>query len=272
MSLVYQNSLIIGTTKIGKVKPDANGYRELVLGAFNCDNSAGAHYPLEPVKNMLVKSSSLMRRISDRALRSEYGHPRRNNMSPVEFLARVMDISEQCVCNHILKIDLDEERIVDETTGKKVAAIIGWVLPSGPYGPALDKQFDNPEENVCYSIRSITNDATNAQGQLVKTIKEIITWDYVNEPGIRFAKKRYSPALESLHFDDEPAMTNISDDVMDYTIFSEATILAAKAYTKTMGVGNESMDSMFDQLLSHGQVTTPYGTFYKKTSSSRWRV
>ena len=70
MSLVYQNSTIIGTTKVGSIKPDANGYREVVLGAFNCNNSGGAFYPLEPVKNLLVSSSSLMRRLKDRAIRS----------------------------------------------------------------------------------------------------------------------------------------------------------------------------------------------------------
>lgn len=265
MSLVYQNSTIIGTTKVGSIKPDANGYREVVLGAFNCNNSGGAFYPLEPVKNLLVSSSSLMRRLKDRALRSEYGHPRRNQMSPVEFLSRVLDIHEQSTCNHILKLELDEERVIDKDTNQKVSAIIGWITPSGPYGNALEKQFENPEENVCFSIRSITNDSTNSQGQLVKAIKEIVTWDYVNEPGIKYAKKYYSPALESI-------MNEISDDPIDYTIFNEETILAAKEYSRSMGIGTESMDSMFDQLLTKGQVATPYGTLYKKTSSSRWRT
>ena len=263
MSLVYQNSIIQGSTKIGTIKPDANGYREVVLGVMNVNNSGGAYYPLEPVKNLLLSGSSLMRRLNDRALRSEYGHPRRGMMSPVEFLARVMDIHEQSVCNHILRLELDEERIVDKTTGQKVAAIIGWIAPSGPYGDALERQFENPEENVCYSIRSITNDSRNAQGQLVKVIREIITWDYVNEPGIIYAKKSYSPSLESVM--DEP-----STNEMDYLIFNEQTILAAKEYSKTIGVGTESMDAMFDTLLTKGQVVTPYGTMYKKTSSARW--
>lgn len=265
MSLVYQNSLIIGSTKVGSIKPDANGYREVVLGAFNCNNSGGAYYPLEPVKNLLLSSSSLMRRLKDRALRSEYGHPRRNGMSPVEFLSRVLDINEQSVCNHILKLELDEERIIDKETNQKVAAIIGWITPSGPYGEALEKQFANPEENVCYSIRSITNDSTNSQGQLIKSIKEIVTWDYVNEPGIKYAKKYYSPSLESI-------MSEPSDNTMDYTIFNEATILAARDYSNSIGIGNESMNSMFDDLLTKGQVTTPYGTFYKKTASARWKA
>ena len=263
MSLVYQNSLIVGTTKVGSIRPDANGYREVVLGAFNCKNSGGAYYPLEPVKNLLMSNSTLMRRLKDRALRSEYGHPRRESMSPMEFLVRVMDIFEKSTCCHILKLELDEQRIVDRETNQKVSGIIGWIAPSGPCGDALEKQFDNPEENVCFSIRSITNDSTNMQGQLVKTIKEIITWDYVNEPGIIYAKKSYSPALESI-------MNEPSPHDIDYTLFNEETILAARDYTAERGIGNESTAAMFDQLLTKGQVTTPYGTFYKKTSSARW--
>lgn len=268
MSLVYQNSIIVGSTKIGTIKPDANGYREVVLGAMNVDNSAGAFYPLEPVKNLLLSNSSLMRRLKDRALRSEYGHPRRNGMSPVEFLTRVLDIHEQSTCNHILKLELDEERIVDKTNNTKVAAIIGWITPSGPYGEALEKQFENPEENVCYSIRSITNDSTDSTGKVIKVIKEIVTWDYVNEPGISYAKKTYSPSLES-RIQDEINLQSVNNDV-DYTIFNEETILAAREYSKTIGVSTESMSSLFDELLTKGQVTTPYGTFYKKTASSRW--
>lgn len=263
MTLVYQNSIITGSTKIGTIRPDANGYREVVLGAMNVKNSGGAFYPLEPVKKLLVSNSNLMRRLKERALRSEYGHPRRDNMSPVEFLTRILDIHEQSTCNHILKLDLDEERIIDKDTNVKVAAIIGAIKPSGPYGDALEKQFENPEENVCYSIRSITNDTTDSQGQLIKSIKEIVTWDYVNEPGISYAKKSYSPGLES-------AMHDISTDPMDYLLFNEETIIAAKLYSKQIGVGTESMNGMFDNLLTKGQVTTPYGVVYKRTPSAMW--
>lgn len=263
MSLIFQNNILIGTTKIGNIKPDANGYREVVLGAFNVDNSAGAHYPLEPVKNLLLSSSHLMRRVKDRALRSEYGHPRKDRMSPAEFLARVLDIREQHTCNHIMKIELDEQRVVDPETNQKIAAIIGWVYPSGPYGEVLEKQFQNPEESVSYSIRSITNDSYNYAGKLIKEIKEIVTWDYVNEPGIKYAKKGFSPALEGYN-------PNAVDNDLDYVMFDEQTILEARKLVQDNGIGTESINFMFDTLLTKGQVATPYGTFYKKPASSRW--
>jgi hypothetical protein len=62
----------------------------------------------------------------------------------------------------------------------------------------LKEQLENAKENVCFSIRSITDDYRDATGQVFKIIKEIYTWDYVNEPGISAARKWLSPALESL--------------------------------------------------------------------------
>lgn len=259
MTIVYQSNVLIGTTKIGSIKPDANGYYEMVLGAFDVHNSGGAFYPLEPFKNLLLSSSNLVRRIKDRALRSEYGHPRKDSLTPAEFLARVLDIREQLTCNHIMSIDLDENRVIDKETNKKIHAVVGLIYPSGPYGEVLTKQLQNPEESVSFSIRSITNDRYDSTGTLIKEIKEVVTWDYVNEPGISYAKKGYSPALESHGTND-----------LDYVVFDEETILEARRIVKSNGVGTESIDTMFDTLLTKGQVTTPYGTFYKKRASSRW--
>lgn len=263
MSIVYQNNILIGTTKVGTIKPDANGYREVVLGAFNVYNSGGAYYPIEPFKNLLLSSSNLMRRIKDRALRSEYGHPRKGSMTQVEFLARVLDILEEKTCCHIMGIELDENRVKDKETGQSIHAIVGKVFPSGPHGLVLEKQFNNPEESVSFSIRSITNDRIDSSGVLIKEIKEVVTWDYVNEPGISYAKKGYSPSVES--FD-----VNATEKDLDYVVFDEATILQAREYVKSHGIGNESNLALFDKLLTKGEVTTPYGTFYKKRSSSRW--
>lgn len=187
---------LVGTNKSGVLKPNADGYYTLVLGALNIFNSAGAYYPFESAKELFKESSSLIRRISNGALRGEMGHPRQNGMSMRDFMNRVMDIYEPNVCCHIRKVWLDYQGVKDER-GRPVIAIMGEVKPSGPMGQALKDALDNPSENVCFSIRSITNDTMNS-GVLHKHIRTIVTWDYVNEPGISVAKKWHSPALESL--------------------------------------------------------------------------
>lgn len=263
MSLVYQNNIIVGSTPVGSIKRDASGYYEVILGAFNVHNSGGAYYPLEPVKNLLLSSSDLMRRLHNRALRAEYGHPRRERMTDVQFLVRIMDIVELNTCAHINKLELDEKRVVDKDTGQTIAAMIGYIMPSGPHGPVLEKQFENKEENVCFSIRSITNDTVDYTGKVIKTIRQIVTWDYVNEPGIRYANKTYSPSV---------GMEGHSPHaILDACTFTEETILEARDYARTIGVATESSEMLFDTLLTKGSVVTPHGTFYKKPSSARWR-
>ena len=190
---------LLGTNKAGVLKPNAEGYYTLVLGALNIFNSGGAYYPYEPAKQLFMESSSLMRRIASGSLRGEYGHPRPTGMSSREFMGRVMDIQESNVCCHIRKVWIDSASVKDEN-GRPVIAILGEVKPSGPMGHALQASLDNPSENVCFSIRSITNDYM-VSGVTQKCLKTIVTWDYVNEPGLSVAKKWHSPALESFEED-----------------------------------------------------------------------
>lgn len=230
-AVVYQNTALVGTTKAGILKPDANGYYELVLGAFDYFNSADAYYTLEPFKLLLMSSSTLMRRVNRGALRSECGHPRfHSGMSRRDIILRLLDIHEDRTCAHIKSIALDEERVGKD--GRKVAAVIGMVKPSGPMGDFLATQLENPDENVCFSIRSLTHDTRNSAGTLIKAVKEIVTWDYVNEPGIDVATKYHSPSLESISFDTED-------------------LRAAESKALEYGVGMESAQEILTHLIKN---------------------
>jgi hypothetical protein len=197
--VTYGCQALVGTNKAGVLKPDKDGYYNgIVLGAFNVFNNGGAYYVFsERVKAMFEKSSQLMRRLADGALRSEYGHPRLlPGMKPSEFLTRVLDIYEPNVCCHIRSVSLDFNQITDKN-GQTVVAVLGSIKPMGPMGASLKASLDNPNENVCFSVRSLTDDRAFG-GTIQKDIKLIVTWDYVNEPGIQVAKKWNSPSLESI--------------------------------------------------------------------------
>jgi hypothetical protein len=56
--------------------------------------------------------------------------------------------------------------------------------------------MDNKMENTCFSVRSFTDDYVSG-GMVKKVVKEVITWDLVNEPGISVATKYNAPTLES---------------------------------------------------------------------------
>jgi hypothetical protein len=199
----YSCTALQGTNKTGALKPDGNGYYDVILGALNYFNTRGEFYPVEPARKLLEESSILMRRITNGNLRGEYGHPRfMPGMSKKDFLYRIMDTYEDKVCMHIAKVEIDETSVKGEN-GSAVIVFRGRIKPSGPYGDALRKQLDNPEENVCFSVRSITDDYLDATGTTIKCLKEIYAWDYVNEPGLKPASKWQSPSLENLRFNEE---------------------------------------------------------------------
>jgi hypothetical protein len=188
---------LAGVNKVGNLKQDENGYWTVVIGALGAYNSAGHFYEYESAKALFESSSSLMRRVSRGSLRGEYGHPRQDRgMSDSEFANRIMSIWETNTCCQFKEIWLDFESVKDEK-GKPVIAIMAKVIPSGPHGPVLEKQLKNKDENVCFSIRAFTDDFMEG-GERRRVLKTVVTFDYVNEPGMAVANKYKSPALESL--------------------------------------------------------------------------
>lgn len=212
-----------GTNKTGNIRPDADGYYEVVLGGLNVYNSANQYYPYEPAKELFLGSSQLMRRVSTGALRGEYGHPKlQPGQSMDSFAQRILSIYEECVSHHIKSVDLNFDDYKDKD-GRPIIAIIGKVLPMGPNGPALKASFENSNENVSFSIRAFTRD--ESYGRVTNRIlRNIVTWDYVNEPGIAIANKFQSPALEE-----------ISDLTFNKNHFERALLLP------TQGIAQESI-------------------------------
>jgi hypothetical protein len=220
----YSCTALVGTTKTGTLRCDPDGYYDVVLGGLDIFNSANAFYPLAPAKHLFEGSSDMMRRVSNGALRGEYGHPKMDsNMSKRDFLMRVLRIEESCVSHHIREVTLESG--MRDKMGRSVTAIMGRIKPMGPHAQALGDSLDNPKENVCFSIRSLTDDVIGQGGSRTKILKEIVTWDYVNEPGIAIANKYSYPALE---------------DISSHG-FDKSHLIAAQKHAMTgVGMGMES--------------------------------
>lgn len=196
-SIRFACTSLAGVNKVGKLKKDADGYYEVVVGALNFYNSAGQLYVYEQAKELFTSSSQLMRRVSRGALRGENGHPKKlPGMTNDQFAQRIMSIYEDRICCHFKSIEIDFDRVKDEN-GKPVVAIVAWVKPSGEQAKALQDTLDNPNENVCFSIRAFTDDFQE-RGITKRVLKTIVTWDHVNEPGISVAEKFRSPSLENV--------------------------------------------------------------------------
>lgn len=196
----YACTSLMGTNKAGMLKPDTNGYRPMVVGALNMFNSAGEFYTHDQAKALFDGSSQFQRRVQRGVLKGEYGHPKfEPGMRGDQFLHRVLTIDEDKICCHFREIWLESNAVKDKD-GKAVVAIMAWVKPSGPYGGYLKESLENPDENVCFSIRAFTDDRY-VGGVKQRTLKQIVTFDYVLEPGMAVAEKYKAPALESFQED-----------------------------------------------------------------------
>lgn len=201
-TITYGCTALAGTNKVGDLVKNKDGYYEMVLGALAAYNSAGAYYEANEAKVLFESSSELMRRINSGSLRGEVGHPRyQEGMSERAWFNRVNDILEPNCCCHFSEVRLSYDTLKDKE-GRPLVAVMGMVKPSGANERFLERQLDNSKENVCFSVRSFTNDIPQG-GRLVKYLKKIVTWDNVNEPGISVANKYSVPSLECIADDDD---------------------------------------------------------------------
>lgn len=230
MSLKYACTALVGTNKGGVLKPDENGYYRMILGAFNIYNSAGLWYNYETSKHIFEKSSSFMRRMSSGNLYSEEDHPQWIEGTPLDtYVARIKRIDPKNVCAHIRDIDVFPGDM--NADGTQVMLIYGSVKPDRERGKFLKAALDNPDQNVCFSLRALCDDAY-INGRVERTITEFITFDWVVEPGLNVAHKYNAPGLESFACESREDML-IPIEALESLISKRKSMQAA-------GVGLES--------------------------------
>lgn len=195
MALKYACSALVGTNKKGVLKPDDNGYYRMCVGAFNIYSSAGIWYGYEASKHLLDNSSSFIRRIYNGNLYSEEDHPQWPIGGKFEdYVARIKRIEPKNICAHLRDIEV----VPGDTgpDGTQIMLVYASVKPDRERGHLLKAALDNPDQNVCFSIRALCDDKY-VRGRIERTLTDIITFDWVVEPGIVKAHKYNSPALES---------------------------------------------------------------------------
>ena len=94
--VVFEFTRMKAAGKNGTIKPDASGYYDVILGAFNIHNASKAYYPFNEVKNLFTKSSDLMERVGNGQLYGEWGHPKPDpGMSDREYLIKLLTMHEE---------------------------------------------------------------------------------------------------------------------------------------------------------------------------------
>ena len=239
----FTSTALLGTGKKGVITPDADGYYTVVLGGLNVYNSIGQYYVYEQSKSLFESSSLFMRRVKSGKLRGENGHPKPWGMDKKLFFQRVLTIDEGNVSHHIKEIWLDFDSYKNGD-GSPMIAIMGKVKPTGPRAQVVLDALQNPSSNCCFSIRALTDDYYD-RGVEKRALKTVITFDYVNEPGIDIAEKYQSPALESLCVDQfsRSLVERSLRDIRQSGMAQESTIMTVDEFVSAMNwAGGSEID------------------------------
>lgn len=231
------------------LEKDKDGYYKVILGGFNTFNQSGAFYLADNVKEIVTdKTSILARRIESGFLKGEAGHPDLTpGMSKKDFLLRNMQLDLTRISHNIKEVVLIPTNTPSGLSGKgNMIRVEGLVKPAGPYGDSLLKDLEDPSVNVAFSIRCFTMD-TVIGGVTIKEVKQIVTWDWVVEPGIKLANKWDKLSLES----------------RDICSFSLNELLTTGALPSEVIASMEAADikSITDELISRVSATRDLSHF-----------
>lgn len=202
MELFFSETKLKALQKSGTIEPDKDGYYDLVIGALNSFNNSGAWYynAKQEVLKLFAPDSLLMRRVRNGVVRAEVGHPRQMpGESDDAYFGRLLDIDLNNTCAHIdnIWLDFNYGKNHPELKNPDMIAIIAKVKPCGGRGYILEEALKNNRANICFSIRALADEQL-IRGKRVRTLREIITFDMVNEGGLLVASKWDSPACEAI--------------------------------------------------------------------------
>lgn len=233
----YAATSLSGANPSKYLTTDSRGYTKVILGAFNMPNKSGIVYPFLPqVEKLFQPGSAFHNKLLARELKGECGHPLPYGMTLQQFLLRLQKIEPTLVAVHINELELVETKT---DKGLPIILVWGWVIGSGPYGPSLDKQLANKEENVAFSLRSLT-DPVMIDGRMCKVVWDMITYDLVSSGGIIYAEKSNSIMLDGT---DMKTRINIScglEEVGPETYFTPQDFNEAIRATSAAGLENDA--------------------------------
>lgn len=250
-AIKFTETVFTESGKQGILVPDANGYFTVLVGALNSYNSMGEFYTAEQAIELFSKTAHLMRRIQNGALFSELGHPKRLPGQSVDsFYNRIITIEETNICSHIAEIELDMDygRKNPKLGAPNMIALIAKVKPTGARGHVVADAFANAKQSAAYSIRGITDNKTIA-GKVIRFLTNVITFDFVMEPGIAIATKMNAPSLESL----VGRTSEIIDTVIDKDVLRrvlEVSMNSNFATESTRDIHSSIMDIIRPKLIT----------------------
>lgn len=177
-----------------RVKPDADGYYDVNLGAFNSSNTSGEFYKFTDRTKACFESpkSFLVKKIAAKALYGEVEHP---IMSPeisriihtpegkAKWMARQLIFRGKNISHHIKSVRLIPTKIIDPITGVSKIMVKGKIKPYGDYAHYVRDALETGSISAAFSVRTAAIE-TFENGRVTKEVIAVFTWDAVRSPGI----------------------------------------------------------------------------------------
>lgn len=223
--------------KTKTLQKDDQGYYKVILGAVNTYNSAGEYYGDHYVEDLFSPNTYIGHMLAKGALMGEVNHPQFvPGMSNFDFFMRNNRI-DQLNASHLIKnIEIVDSGKMEGGRPKKF--IVGWVKPleSTKGGKILKELLDTPEANVCFSIRCVIDPSSSKNDMKIKTV---ITFDWVDLPGIAEANKFDTLA----NIKQERFVNNIVNTLWEKTSISQQELHNQMlTYKKASGESDESIE------------------------------
>lgn len=173
------------TTVNGNVERREDGCFKVILGSLDTYNVHDEFYLAEGVEELLSTGGyhSFASKLKRKSVKGESRHPFREvGMTDTEFVNRNMIVDNTTASHQILEVMLEKTNEV-EKPGTCVILIWGWIKPTeNDLGRALKADLLDSEINVCFSIRCFSRIKV-INGVISRLITNIITWDWVDNPG-----------------------------------------------------------------------------------------
>lgn len=169
------------------IKPDANGYYHNVpITALGITSRNRTYYDVDSfVRQMRDPACTFNELLVTRQLYGEYGHPNVIGMPKEDQFARLLKVQEDRYSHHFSALNtgatLEGGGVILEAS----------VKPHGVFGSYLKESLDDPSINTAFSLRAIT-EARNVDGVSYRTMKKLVTFDYVGAGGFREASKVFT--------------------------------------------------------------------------------
>ena len=192
--IVFREEITLINNGKARLKRDSDGYyKDVPLAVLGATTDNKSYYDVPTFVQQITSPQSFIKKLMKRRqLYGEFGHPNLTGLKTnEEIFARLLEIREDRWSHHYKSIGTGP---MLESGGR---LILGDLKPFGKFADVCESSLNTPTINTGMSLRSITSEK-QIEDISFRTMKKLVTFDFVGAGGSPEASKEFSPGLENL--------------------------------------------------------------------------